>query len=180
MDQATEGRQERTVHMETLHGSIKGKLLVSVLLRTLDDLNLVAKAFLNVHSPALGGTGWSFPDGSLAVNKSTILFAAELSVPEGKRGEKFGGFTRAAVRLRVGAFDIEGFVHVPPGGDPLMRFNQDTHPFIALTSASIVGPDTQFASPFLAVNRSHILAVQPTDPDAPELVAVSESSETVG
>ena len=86
-------------------------------------------------------------------------------------------FTRA----RVGAFDVEGFVHVPPRGDPLLRFNQDTHPFIAVTSASVVGPDRQFEAPFLAIKRSHILAVQPMDHDeAPELAGVSESSETDG
>ena len=51
---------------------------------------------------------------------------------------------------------------------PLLRFNQDTHPFIAVTSASVVGPDTRFEAPFLAIKRSHILAVQPIDREPPE------------
>ena len=117
----------------------------------------------------LDGTGWLFRDGPLSVNKSNILFLAELSPPAGGQTEKFVDYTRPPVRLRVGAFDIEGTVHVPPHGDPLLRFNQDTHPFIALTEGSVVGPDTQFEAPFLAVKRSHVLAVQPIEHQAPEL-----------
>ncbi len=181
MDQTTVNQTERTVRIETLDGSMEGLLLVSVLHRTLDHLNRVTKAFLTVHSSVLDGTGWSFPDGALSVRKSNILFLAELSEPDGGEAEKFvDNLTRAAVRLRVGAFDIEGFVHVPPGGDPLLRFNLDTHPFIALTSVSVVGPDTQFAWPFLAVRTSHVLAAQPMDHQGPDLVAVSESSEADG
>ncbi len=169
MDQAMTGWTERTVRIETLQGSIEGLLLISELQRTLDDLNMVAKAFLIVHSSVLDGTGWSFPAGELSVNKSNILFQAELSAPAGGQSGKFVDFTRAPVRLRVGPFDVEGFVHVPPHGDPLLRFNQDTHPFIALTEGSVVGPDTQFEAPFLAVKRSHVLAVQPMEHQAPEL-----------
>ncbi len=180
MDQATMGWTERTVKIETLHGSIEGHLLISQLGRTLDELNMVARAFLTVHSSVLDGTEWSFPEGELSVNKNNIMFLAELSEPAGGQSEKFVDFTRAPVRLRVGPFDIEGFVHVPPRGDPLLRVNRDTHPFIALTSTSVVGPDTQFESPFLAVKRSHILAVQPLDQAAPQLAAVSESSEADG
>ena len=180
MDLAMEGWTERTVRIETLQGSIEGLLLISELQRTLDDLNMASKAFLTVHSPVLDGTGWSFPDSPLSVNKSNILFLAELSSPDTGKSEQFVDFTRAPVRLRVGPFNVEGFVHVPPRGDPLLRFNQDTHPFIAVTSASVVGPNTQFEAPFLAVKRSHVLAVQPLDQEAPELAAVSESSETDG
>ena len=169
MDLAMEGHTERTVRIETVQGSIEGLLLISDLQRTLDDLNMVSKAFLVVHSPVLDGTGWLFRDDPLSVNKSNILFLAELSPPAGGKTETFVDFTRAPVRLRVGAFDIEGTVHVPPHGDPLLRFNQDTHPFIALTAGSVVGPDTQFEAPFLAVRRSHVLAVQPMEHQAPEL-----------
>ncbi len=180
MDLAMEGWTERTVRIETPDGSIEGLLLISDLVRTLDDLNKGGKAFLAVHSAVLDGTGWSFRDAPLSVNKSQILFLAELSSPDGGQTAKFVDFTRSAVRLRIGVFDIEGFVHVPPHGDPLLRFNQDTHPFIALTSASVVGPDTRFASPFLTVRRSHILAVYPMGDQAPELADASESSERDG
>jgi len=180
MDQAPIGWTERTVRIETLQGSIGGHLLISQLRRTLDELNMVARAFLTVHSSVLDGTGWSFPDGELSVNKNNILFLAELSESAGGQKEKFVDFTPAQVRLRVGTFDIEGFVHVPPHADPLQRLNQDAHLFIAVTSGSAVGPDTQFETPFLAVRRSHILAVQPKDREAPELATVSESSETNG
>ncbi len=178
MDLAMEGWTERMVRIEILQGSLEGLLLISELLRTLDELNMAPKAFLTVHSPVLDGTGWSFPGGPLSVNKSHILFLAEMSSPDGGKTAKFVDFTRAAVRLRIGVFDVEGFVHVPPHGDPLLRFNQDTHPFIALTSASVVGPDTEFAWPFLAVKTSQVLAAQPLEHEAADLAAVSESSET--
>ena len=87
-------------------------------------------------------------------------------------------FARAPVRLRVGHFDVEGLVHVPAGGNPMMRLNQQGHPFLALTSASVVGEETQTGVPFLAVNRSHILAAQELSSEAPALAAVSGEHET--
>ena len=57
MDLPMEGRTERTVRIETLHGTVEGVLLVSKLMRTLDELNMASKAFLIVHSPVLDGTG---------------------------------------------------------------------------------------------------------------------------
>ena len=78
------------------------------------------------------------------------------------------GRTERIVRIETPHGSIEGFVHVPPRGDPLLRFNQDTHPFIALTSGSVVGSDRQFTALFLAIKRSHILAVQPLDREPPE------------
>ena len=95
MDLAMEGRTERIVRIETPHGSIEGRLLISQLVRTLDDLNMAVKAFLTVHSPVLDGTGWSFPDSPLSVNKNNILFLAELSSPDTGQSEKFVDFTRA-------------------------------------------------------------------------------------
>ena len=67
MDQAMTGWTERTVRIETLHGSVEGHVLISQLMRTLDELNMVSKAFLIVHSSVLDGTGWSFPDGEVCV-----------------------------------------------------------------------------------------------------------------
>ena len=57
MDQATTGWTERTVRIETLHGSIEGHVRISQLMRTLDELNMAAKAFLIVHSSVLEGSG---------------------------------------------------------------------------------------------------------------------------
>ena len=180
MDQATLRRTERTVRIETLDGSIEGMLLASALHRTLDHLNRITKAFLTVHSSVLDGTSWSFPDGPLSVNKGNILFLVELSEPDGGEAHKLVDLARAPVRFRVGAFDIEGFIHVPPTGDPLLRMNQHIHPFVALTSASVVGPDAEFECPFLAVKTSQVLAAQPQpiDHEAPESSAESESNET--
>ncbi len=56
---------------------------------------------------------------------------------------------------------MHGFVHVPPGGNPMTRLNQGEHAFVALTSASVIGPGEELATPFLAVNRGHILAARP-------------------
>ena len=64
------------------------------------------------------------------------------------------------MRVRVGPYEIEGFLHVPPGGECLKWLNHYSHPFLSLTSVSVVGPAKQFATPFLAVNRRHILAAQ--------------------
>ena len=46
-------------------------------------------------------------------------------------------FKRARIRLRLDEYDIDGYVHVPPGGDPVARLNQDRHTFIALTSDDV-------------------------------------------
>ena len=44
MDLAMEGWTERTVRIETPDGSVEGLLLISELVRTLDDLNKGGKA----------------------------------------------------------------------------------------------------------------------------------------
>ena len=64
------------------------------------------------------------------------------------------------IRLRVGDYIVDGFLHVPPGGNPMMRLHQDSRAFIALTAASATRGDAEFSAPFLAVNRKHILAAQ--------------------
>ena len=174
-----EQRESRPVRFETVHGTVEGILEVSAILRTLDDLNVVAKHFVTVHRPQLAGSDWRFDEGALAINKQSILLVQELAEPASKSKKSFGGtFSRASVRLRVGHFDVEGFVHVPAGGDPMKRLNQQEHPFLALTSASVVGDETRTGVPFLAVNRSHILAAQELPTAAPVLAAVSGENET--
>jgi len=37
---------------------------------------------------------------------------------------------------------------------------QSAHPFIALQSATVAGPGMDLSTPFLAVNRTHILSAQ--------------------
>ena len=41
-----------------------------------------------------------------------------------------------------------------------MRLTQDSATFIALTSASMISADTEFAAAFIAVNRRHVFAAE--------------------
>ena len=153
-------RQDRAVRLATVDGDVVGKLRLSELLRTLDGLNVVSKYFVAVHDAELSATGWSFEGGMLAINKNAILFATEITAFEPPKEQRHGDYTRRAVRIQVATFQVEGFVHVAHGGSALARLNQDTHPFIAITSASVAGPGAPFGTPFLAVHRRHIQAVQ--------------------
>jgi hypothetical protein len=47
----------------------------------------------------------------------------------------------------------------------MSRLNQSGHDFMALTSVSVVGPNFEFATPFLAVNRAFISAAQEIRPE---------------
>ena len=157
---------DRAVRIQTVHGTVEGILPVSPVVRTLDDLNVVSRNFLTVHAPVVPSRGWPFDGPELAVNKSSILFLMEFSGGAARRvgRPEAAAHTRAPVRLRVGEYSIEGFLHVPRGGNPMTRLNQAGHPFIALTSAFVVGPDARFTTAFLAVNRAHILAAQEVQP----------------
>ena len=136
-------------------GAIEGVLRTSPSLRTLDDLNLLAREFVTVHGPNIDGEVWE-PDTRVAVSKASILWVVEECDQLGPRFVSPESYRRSPLRLRVDDFDVQGFMHVPQGGDTLQRLNQDRHPFIALTSASVVGSDVELAVPFLAVNRQQI------------------------
>jgi hypothetical protein len=136
---------------------VEGELRLSPHLRTLDDLNRTSRNFVMLHEP--DGDGWSLDSGPVALNKSLILFVAEQESFTGGPGG-IGAYARAPMGLRVEEFDVRGFVHVPPNGDPFMRLNHDGGPFLALTSASVVGDSLQFVAPFIAVNRAYVLAAQ--------------------
>lgn len=153
-------RTDRPVRLYTDRGIVQGTLRISGMLRTLDDLNLASRAFVALQQADATATGWGFDPGPLAVQRQAVLFVVEDE--DCPRGPSRGGagFSRAPVRLRVGEFDIDGFVHVPPGGAPLARIQQGGSPFLAVTSASIAGPDTQLAAGFVAVNRHRIVAAQ--------------------
>lgn len=162
MENEIDGREKRQVLIQTVHGVIEGSVLTGAQIRTLDDLNMFSRKFLRVEEAVVTSPAWSFSPGTIGINTSSILFVIERSKFKRKSGKRVEAarFNRAAVMLRVGDFDIQGFVHVPGRGDILTRLNRDKYPFIALTSASVIGPDSEIAAPFLAVNRSHILAAQ--------------------
>jgi hypothetical protein len=153
-------QHRRSVRVQTLSGAVDGDLQIGERLRTLDDLNLVAKTLVTLHSSRLSNTTWPFSEGTLSVNKASILFVIELKQPPIQTGASFGRFTRSSVSLRVGEYDIRGFVHVPPGGVVIKRLDQSNHPFLSLTSALVTGPTGEFTTPFIAVNRHHIIAAQ--------------------
>jgi hypothetical protein len=168
----------RRVRIETTHGPIEGSIRIGPRARTLDDLNQEARDFVILRDPELKTNGWSPGRQPLAISKATVLFVTEVSdfIPGGDvRG---GEYTRASMTLVVGDFVIRGFVHLPPGGDPLLRLNQQHRSFLALTSASVVGPHAQFAAGFIAVNRSHVSTAQGMD-EASLTTAAATGAEDV-
>jgi len=151
---------QRPVRVQTSVGGVEGKLKIAPRLRTLDDLNMVAKHLVTLQSAKPTNGDWPFAEGTLSVNKSSIMFVIELDQPQAQSGAGFGRFMRSSVSLRVGQYDIQGFVHVPPGGVVMKRLDQSNHAFVSLTSALVSGPDGEFTTPFIAVNRNHIIAAQ--------------------
>jgi hypothetical protein len=181
MDNEMGGRERRQVHVQTIHGAIEGFMETGERIRTLDDLNMFHRKFLRIEEAVVSSPVWSFDRGTVGVNTSAILFVIERTRFKRKSNERVEAsrFNRAAVRLCVGEYEIQGFLHVPGRGDILTRLNRDKYPFIALTSASVVGPDSEFAVPFLAVNRTHIMAAQElldeeSEPPAPGEEAQAE------
>jgi hypothetical protein len=171
MGESIHGSGMRELRIHTPTGSVDGTLEVSHGLRTLDHLNLVLKSFVNIRPTREPGDGWPFGPGLLAVNKDCILFVQELSAPAPRSSSSFGSFSRSPVRLRVDQFTIEGFVHVPHGGSPMKRLDQDTHAFVPLTTVLVSGPAEYVTAPFLAVNRRAISAAQALEPERLDDVA---------
>ena len=170
-------REQRPVLIHTSRGTLEGELEIGAALRTLDRLNLLQHAFITIENPRVVTGDWSIEPGTLMLNTSCILFVVEQSSPVtgfGVSGES-ARFSRSAVRLQVGEFEIQGFLHVPGQGQPLVRLKQDRHAFLAITSASIVGPDVAIASSFVAVNRAHVLAAQELERDAETACTVSDA-----
>jgi hypothetical protein len=175
-------QHDRPVLIRTVFGSIEGSLSSSRMLRLLDDLNVVAKRFLTVNDPVFLSGPWSRGDGPITINRDAIVFVRELQgcPPPPGNLRVASRFTRSAVELLLTDYAIQGFVHVTPDGHPMSRLNQGDHVFVALTSVTVVGPGEQFATPFLAVNRSHVLAARSieqleplalVEPDCSELAA---------
>jgi hypothetical protein len=162
MDSVAGERQERKVQVHTTRGGVEGRLQTGKWIRTLDDLNVVTRHFVTLHEPRPASGEWALENGPLAVAKSAIQFVLEvdeLERPSSMQPDP-QRFARAPVRLWVGEFSIRGFVHVPSGGTAKVRLDQHSHAFIALTSASVIGQETEIAVPFLAVNRESILAAE--------------------
>jgi len=167
MIESHEGREERQIRIETLRGGVEGFLHTNSMVRTLDEVNVVTGNFLTLHSPRSYSGEWKLDGGPLAISKSSTLFVMEMAAPAARarrRGDAVR-FSRSPVRLWVKQVSVQGFVHVPPGGTAMSRLNQSSHDFMALTSVSVVGPNFEFATPFLAVNRAFISAAQEIRPE---------------
>jgi hypothetical protein len=178
MNDESTALEDRAVRIDTVDGPIEGWLRVSAKLRTLDELNMVAKRFVTIHSPKTLTGSWQGGSGPLAINKGSVLFVRELSPPPPRSGSRLGDFTRAPVQLRVKNFEIQGLVDVPPGAGPIKRLDQDTHLFISLTSVLVTGPDGQATTPFVAVNRNHVMTAQVIEPGEEPAVVSSASAES--
>jgi hypothetical protein len=131
---------------------------------TMHYLNVVAGThqFLTLRPPLVGPTDWMFEDAALALAMDSIYFVTELTeyVPRSGDPQEAARYMRTAVRMRLSDFLVDGFVHVPHGSNPIQRLNQVHNPFIALTVVSVMGPEEQFATSFLAANRRYVSAFQ--------------------
>jgi len=162
--------------VHTLHGQVEGMLQTSAGISTMHYLNVLSTSqeLVTVKPPLACPDGWLSPDGPAAIATDAILFVVELSefVPRPGDPREAAQFRRVPVRLRLGPFVVEGFVHVAPGGDVISRLLQTRHPFLALTSVSVMGPESELTAPFIAANRRYIAAVQeiPLGTDPPHEV----------
>lgn len=170
MQSGMEGRVRRHVRLETLRGRIDGDLIASAVVRTLDDINVVARQFVTLHDATALNQLESLASGPISIAKSSVICLVELSKSPLPTGGRIAPprLLRAPVQLWVRDFSIHGFLHVQIGGDVMVRLNQTEHPFIALTSATVEGPDGAWSVPFLALNRTHILAAQALTGEPPQ------------
>ena len=172
MERELEGSDGRTIRVHTAEGAIEGRIRTNRGVSTLHYLNVVATSqnFLYLQPPVQSELDWLVEGGAVAVSITAVHFVVELSefVPRPGDPQEAARFQRAAVRLQVASNQLNGFVHVVPGADPISRLNQDRHPFVALTSASVIGVRSEFASPFVAVHRAYIQAIQAVGDNAAE------------
>ena len=168
MDMQTPGAETRKVLVGTLYGTLEGNLRVSQRLRTLDFLNRSATRFLTVQDAKVVGSRWAFEGDVISVNATSVLWVAEVeAMRPGGRRPGAPQLNRSAIRLCFPDCEVLGFLHTPAAGDPVARLNQEQNPFIALTSASMIGSDNEFAAAFLAVNRLHVFAAEVLADDEP-------------
>jgi hypothetical protein len=165
MDGAHRERERRPVLIHTLRGAVEGWLDASPRARTLDLLNR-SRRFVAVENAEVAASDWSFENGRLDINKEQILFVAELTDDPPATDDRVDAvhFNRNPVSLRLADFDVRGYLHARGRVDPALQLSRSREPFLAMTSASVVGPDFELAAGFIAVNPTHVLAVQPMAP----------------
>ncbi len=178
MSEFFENRSVRPVRVFTEKAVFDGLLTLALGARTLDELNQSARSLLRLNSPSVISGDWRLAAGTLAISKSSILFAMEipdLGAPLGKNTDEpeMHHFARSVLRLRVTSFELQGFVYTIRVADPLMRLSYTTpYSFLALSAASLLGHDIDCAVPFVAVNRPHIQVAQ-------EVLSIEEGPDEV-
>lgn len=151
----------RRVLVGTVHGVIEGDLALGPQLRTLDYLNRTTTRFVSLRAARPVSPGTSLQGEAVHVNIESIFWVAEVEAMRRAGGVAVKPqLNRSAVRLCFPDWEILGFLHTPMQGDPFARLNQERCPFIAVTSASIIGSDTERAAAFLAVNSRQVFTVE--------------------
>ena len=161
METRHENPGSRRVLLGTTHGMIEGELAIGPELRTLDYLNRGSTRFLSLKAARMLSARPSLQGDGVHVNIDTILWVAEVdAMRRAWRPTPKAPLNRSGVRFCFTDCEILGFLHTPVQGDPFARLNQERSPFLAVTSASIVGSDTEMAAAFLAVNSQQVFTVE--------------------
>ena len=161
MDKGHSDSEARRLLVGTLHGAVEGNLAVGQLVRTLDYLNRGSMRFMPLRVAKSISPFPPLQGDAVSVNMATILWVAELTAmrPGGISKVK-PQLNRCAVRFCLPECEAVGFLHTPPQGDPFARLNQDRGAFLALTSVSLIGTNTEMTVEFLAVNSHHVLSAE--------------------
>lgn len=156
--------EQRPIVLRTLEGEIVGTLPVNPDSRTLDWINREG-GYLSIVAESLKLPDCNLEPGEMAVNSASVIFVAErtLGSPRTDRRVEATHFRRCAVTLRVADCDIHGYVHVRDTMGIVRHLTRAAGPFFAVTAASIVGPDFELITNFVAVNASHVVAIQSVD-----------------
>jgi hypothetical protein len=157
---------------------IEGNLAIGQQVRTLDYLNRGSLRFMPLRAaksispfPALQGD-------AVSLNMAPILWVTEMqAMRPGGLSKAKPHLNRCAVRFCLPGCEALGFLHTPAQGDPFARLNQDRGAFLALTSVSLIGADTEMTVEFLAVNSLHVLAAEIIAQDDAELEGTSVFEE---
>lgn len=166
MDESQQTGAGRAVLVQTTGASIEGLIDVAQNMRTSDHLNHACSRFVSL-TVERGPEGLSsFREGALSVSTASVLFVVERGLRRSISDARVEAsrFTRSGVRLALGEFEIEGFIHVPGLTNVTSWLIKNRHPFVPLTAASVSGPGVCFAASFLAFNPAHVQLIQHFDP----------------